>query len=83
MNRSANFYVMGERTDCDALVLIDVGPWNIHPSVTNDAENVVRRLLESGDLKPGQRLMYYDSEGNLDEILIADGQFAGFAPGPR
>ncbi len=50
-------------------------------SVTNDAENVVKRLLE-GPLKQGQKLLYYDSDGLLDELVIKDGKFSGFGPGP-
>jgi hypothetical protein len=51
-------------------------------SVTNDAENVVAMLLRRGTLRPGQRLLYFDTDGNLDELLVRDGRFAGFAPGP-
>jgi len=67
---------------CDALIIRDVGPWDRHPTITNDAEDVLRRLLESGELRPGQRLFYYDSENNMDEIVVRDGEFAGFKPGP-
>ncbi len=51
-------------------------------SVTNDAENVVAQVVSLGSYTPGQRLLYYDSDGNLDELKIKDGKFAGFAPGP-
>ena len=50
-------------------------------SVTNDAENVVAELFENGLLNNGKRLFYYDSEGQLDEILHEEGKFTGFAPG--
>lgn len=59
-----------------ALLIHDVGPWDRHPTVTNDAENVVDYLLP---LLQGRRLFYFDSEGDLDELLIHDGKFAGFA----
>ena len=67
----------------DALIIKDVGPWETYKTVTNDAANVVARLLLSGTLKPGQRLLCYDSGGNLDELLIKDGKFVdfGFLPG--
>lgn len=79
--RTANFAVVVS-TD-ESLTIKDLGPWNQFPSVTNDAENVVAILMARGLLKPGQRLLYYDSYGVLDELLVKDGKFAGFAPGPR
>jgi len=57
----------------------DIGPWDEHPTVTNDAENVVERLVTTGKLTPGKRLFYEDSDGNKDEILVEDGKFLGFA----
>lgn len=65
-----------------SLVIRDVGPWDHHPTVTNDAEYVVSELVERGMLPGGRRLFYYDSDGNLDEIVVRDGKFAGFRPGP-
>lgn len=65
-----------------SITLRDLGPWDQFMSVTNDAEAVVQKLVRSGRLQPGMRLFYYDSEDNLDEILVRDGEFAGFAPGP-
>lgn len=65
------------------LVIRDIGPWDQHPTITNDAEHVVERLIIDGHLPPGRRLFYYDSEGDLGELLIEDNRFAGFAPGPR
>ena len=62
------------------LVIRDVGPWDQHLSVTNDAERVVEELVQRGKLPPGRRLFYYDSEGQLDEIVVRAGRFAGFRP---
>lgn len=46
-------------------------------SVTNDAENVVREILQR---TPVDRIFYRDTEGQWDE-LVHDGQrFTGFAP---
>ena len=64
-----------------SLVIRDMGSWNLHPTVTNDAEHVVVALVKLGKLPPGRRLFYYDSFGDLDEILVKDGRFAGFGPG--
>jgi hypothetical protein len=76
--RSANFDIV--RQVRGGLVIRDQGPWDRFPSVTNDAENVVRRLLVSGALAPDESLFYYDSENDPGEILIRDGKFAGFGP---
>ena len=64
------------------VVIRDLGPWDKHPSVTNDVEAVVQELVMEGHLREGQRLYYFDSDGQLDEILVKDGQFLGFASGP-
>jgi hypothetical protein len=61
----------------DSYVLIrDVGPWDRYPTVTNDAEAVVKRLLRPTP----RRIFYFDSDGDLGEVVVKDGQFAGFAP---
>ena len=65
------------------LVIRDVGPWDRYPTVTNAAESVVKELVASGHRPPGRKLLCYDSEGELDELKVKDGEFAGFAPGPR
>lgn len=68
----------------DPLVIRDAGwPWTLHPTVTNDAEMVVADLVAFGQLPDGRRLLYYDSEGQIGELLVKNGRFAGFAPGPR
>lgn len=64
--------------DCNEYLLIrDVGPHDEHPTVTNAAERVVEMLGLM--LRPGQRLEYVDSGGELAQILVRDGKFAGFA----
>lgn len=52
------------------------------PSITNDAEAVVRFLIARGKLTPRMRLFYYDTDGQLDELLHDGTKFTGFAPGP-
>lgn len=49
-------------------------------SITNDAEAVVSELARRF---PGRRIMYYDTEGRLDELCHDGGVFTGFAPGPE
>lgn len=78
MRRHASYRI--EEDTADKLVIRDLGPWDQHPTVTNDAEGVVYEL---GSQLRGRRLFYYDSENNLDEILVKEGRFAGFAPGPK
>lgn len=77
--RTANYVVVERRPD--VLVIRDVGPWDQFQSVTNAAECVVLSLQAAGELHNGQRLVYYDSENELAEILLnEDGCFAGFKP---
>jgi len=45
--------------------------------VTNDTEAVVQELAPR---LRGRRLEYFDSDGRLDQLLVTDGKFAGFAP---
>jgi hypothetical protein len=58
-----------------SVLIRDIGPWDQCFTVTNDAENVVQRILPILD---GRRLFYFDSEGDLGEIKVKDGKFAGF-----
>ncbi len=66
------------REDADGVLIRDLGPWDQHPTVTNAAEQVVAELLPK---LRGRRLYYFDSEGQLDELVIRDGRLAGFAHG--
>ena len=82
-DRSAQYVVVEDSfAGSEPLVIRDVGPWDKHLTVTNDAENVVEELIRSNRLLPGQRLLCYDSDNQLDEIVVKDGKFTGFAPGP-
>jgi hypothetical protein len=76
MARYANYTI--ERETDKYILLQDQGPWDQYFTITNDVENVVRRLVENGRLKPGQRLFYRDSEGDLTEAIVKDGEFASF-----
>jgi len=75
--RRANYVV--EQTD--PLTIRDVGPWDRYLSVTNAAEEVVEELVARGAVGREGEILYYDSEGHLDKLLVSDGQFMGFAPG--
>lgn len=51
-------------------------------SVTNDAAHVVEQLRAVGFLAPGRKLLYFDSDGELDEIVWEGVSEVGFRPGP-
>ena len=76
--RPANFEIVQTESTPEILVIRDLGPWNRVGTITNDAEGVVERLVRAGQLPSGRRLLYYDSDGDKDEIRVKDGQFAGF-----
>lgn len=61
-------------------IIKDVGPWDQYMTVTNNVENVVAELHERGFLPEGHRLFYFDSENNLDEIVVKNGKFVEFKP---
>ena len=82
MAKSAYIIAQDDFLRREPLIIRDVGPWDRFMTVTNNAEAVVEELRADGMLPDGRRLLYFDSEGKLDEILIRDGKFAGFAPGP-
>jgi len=65
------------------IVLLDLGPWDQHPTITNDAEQVVADLVKHNGLRDYTMLLYIDSEGDLGEIRHQQGRFVGFAPAPR
>jgi hypothetical protein len=72
----AQFRVIRETRE--QVVIEDVGPWNEHPTVTNDAEWVVEQLAAT---LRGRTLLYFDSAGDLDELVVEHGRFAGFRVG--
>jgi hypothetical protein len=81
MSRTAQFEIVSE-TD-EVVTIRDIGPWHLHPTVTNDAKTVVADLHATRNLG-ARKLLYYDSENILDELEHdGNGRFTGFAPGPR
>lgn len=71
--RHANFVIIAIRTD--RLVIRDVGPWSKFPTITNDAEWVVEQLAPR---LADRILLYVDSTGDTDQLLVRDGKFVGF-----
>jgi hypothetical protein len=58
-------------TDADAVA----------PSITNNAENVLTELVEMDLLHPGERVIYRDTDGIWDEVVIDERcTFVAFAP---
>jgi hypothetical protein len=47
-------------------------------SVTNDAEDVIASLVADGHDLSANRVIYRDTRGVWDELLVADGVFGGF-----
>ena len=66
----ANYEIDEDLSTDEWLVIRDLGPWDEHPTVTNDMEHVIDDLLRTGQFQFGQRLFAYDSEGILDEVVI-------------
>lgn len=78
--RNANWKVVEDMPE--RFVIQDVGPWENHPTITNDAEEVVKQVAP---VLRGRRLLYYDSDGQMYELLVdkESGNFIGFSPGNR
>jgi len=82
MNRDASYTVCG--TTEDSVTIRDTGDHRKALTITNDAERVVKELTDRGFLKPGRKLFYYDSQGDLSGLLHdGQGTFLDFGPGPQ
>jgi len=71
-----------EYESANIVCLVDLGPWDQYPTLTNAVEVVILELKHLGVLQLGTRLFYRDSEGQPGEILWSAlrGNFEGFAP---
>lgn len=74
MNLKPNYRTVTVTPAC--MVIRDIGPWDKHLTVTNGAQQVAKELQSKLN---GRRLFYIDSEGELGELLIKEGKFAGYA----
>ena len=72
--KNAIYQYAGLTDEC--LLLRDCGPWEHHPTITNAAEQVVKEVAPT---LGNRRLEYIDSEGVRSQLLVKDGEFAGFA----
>jgi len=77
MGRPANYEIVDQTPK--AVLIKDLGPWSRHFTITNDAEGVVLRM---SPILKGRRLYYFDSDGDLTELVIENGHFKGFRYGP-
>jgi len=78
--RPALFEIDENESSEKQIVIRDAGDHAICSTVTNDAERVVAKLYGMGRLLPGQKLLYYDSEGELTQLLwFREGYFGGYA----
>lgn len=65
------------------VVLKDEGPWDQYPTITNDVEAVLERVLERRTIvRRTARIFYIDSEDEYAEIIHEEGKFIRFAPFP-
>lgn len=63
----------------DKILLIrDLGPWDVFPTITNDAEAVIEHLFLNSLLNTNQRLIYIDSEPGYCELKFDSNGFTGF-----
>lgn len=65
------------------IVLRDLGPWDKYMTITNAAESVIEELARRPGGIGNRRVFYYDSAGELDELLVKDEAFAGFKYCPK
>jgi len=80
MKHKVNFEIVS-KTD-DVLYIVDLfDESNPTMTITNGAEEVVDRLLASGDLDGKRRLFYKDTEGAIDELLYDKSGFGNFRAG--
>ncbi len=76
--RPAQFRII-EDNPGEPLVIQDMSAAFLCGTITNDAEGVVERLFEAGKLPDGRKLLYYDSDGAIGELVHdGKGHFLGF-----
>lgn len=76
MGKHAQYIILEDGPN--KIILKDIGPWDRYLTVTNDAEYVVSYLHSTGRLSIGKRLLYYDSEGDLTELVYDGNKFITF-----
>jgi len=77
--KSPNYFTEHSALD-NRIVLTDLGPWDRYPTLTNGIDEVIGQLSKIGMLRLDTRLLYYDSEKELTEVVRDPdtGAFVGF-----
>ena len=65
------------------VVIVDLGPWDIHPTVTNDIEHVIEVVDQQLQLFSGKRVsefpvIYKDSDGEYTGVYTEGNEFDRF-----
>lgn len=77
-SRRANYEIIQET---EAFILLrDLGPWDQYFTISNGAEIVVSEIAPR---LAGRRLEYIGSDGIRTQLLVQEGQFAGFRTAPE
>ena len=71
--RSPNYHI--QSINEFSVVLVDEGPWDVYPTITNAAEEV---CIEIHKHYPGKRIFYHDSDGELSELVHENGVFVRY-----
>jgi hypothetical protein len=74
------YMVLPSKAMPGVVVIEDVSRDEGGRSITNGAELVIEDLLRRGQLQAKDRLFYYDSDGQLHQLLHDGFRFLGFAP---
>ena len=77
----ARFLVFDVYVPEGCIILMDMGPWHRHRTLTNAAEAVVKMLHGCGLLPGDKRVLYIASDGEREEMLHQGGVFQGFRHG--
>lgn len=79
-NCPKNYEVLGDIINNDFEHFLVIRDLNNGVSVTNSAKEIIEELKINSPLKQykGMRVLYFDSQGDLDEIVIKFGKFFGF-----
>ena len=77
----AHYHLVTPRPAPGVVAIIDMYDHDLAMTITNDAEAVVNQLKALGALRPDDRLIYRDTEGQWDELVLDRAlRFYDFAP---
>lgn len=76
MNQECHYRIIQQEDDI--VMLQDECEIYGGPSITNAAEQVIESLANSGDIGPGVRVLYQDTNGDIDELIHDGDKFLDF-----